>query len=538
MKKVIYGEEARKGLKQGLDMLTDAVQSTLGGKGLPVAIDRPYTTPHITKDGVSVAKELMVNDPLLNMGINMGKSVAEAADVLGDGSTTPTVLCRAFVHEGMKYGNSKDLIKGIDFAHEQVQEMLKQGSIQIKDDFDKMVAIPTISANNDRELGEMIAKVFRKTGEYGFIHVEESKSDKTFFEVTSGLKFKMAPESMYMFQDTIKKTSSLKNCLSLLYIGRIETDQEILPAIEISTKEKKPLIVVCQEISPMLLQRIVAARLNGSVNVTVMQCPEFGILRTRAMEDIALVAGAKLFLQEKDDDISKVTKEDLGLIEKVDITEEETSFINPSTQDKVKEMVDYLLDCPEKDEQDVKERVARLTGGVARIYVGGHSEMEMREKKDRVVDAVNALTAAYKNGVIIGGGVALLRAAQKLKTDPSKSRDFNNGIRTVKQAIQYPVKQILKNSGHKEPNLLQRILGKKTLTQQILSSKIPNAGYDVIREELTDMLEAGILDPLIVAQTGLSKAVSVAKIFLTTECIMIDITNQYPQKEIKFADGI
>lgn len=544
MKKIIYGAEARKGLQQGLDALANAVKVTLGAKGLPVAIDRPYTTPLVTKDGVSVAEEVIFEDPLFNMGANMIKSVASKTnELVGDGSSTSVVLTQAIVSEGMKVIDNisfYEMKKGMEFAAEKVVENLEKTCIKIKDDYEKMCAIPTISANNDKEIGKLIADTFKTVGEHGFISVEESKTTKTYVETSKGLKFKMAPESPYMFNDTLKKTSEIKNSKVLLYIGRIDREAEIMPALEISANKKQHLLIVCNEIDPLLLNRIVSSKLNKSIDATVVQCPEFGIYRDEAMEDIALVCGARLFLQEKDDDISQITEEDLGAAEKISMTEEYTSFINSKTEDKVEEKAKHLSELQKETEdrqdlQDIKERIARLKGGVARIYVGATSEMEMREKKDRIVDAVNALTVAYKDGVVIGGGVALLRASQQVFK--SRNKSFDKGVELVLEAIQSPIKQILKNAGYKKPNFIQQILGKKDILETIKMSKDKNIGYDVVKEDFTDMVESGILDPVGVTISALNNAISVSAVFLSTEAILLDTTN-YATKDIKFADGI
>jgi len=538
MKKIIYGSEARKGLKEGLDIVANAVKVTMGAKGLPVAIDRPYTTPLVTKDGVTVAESIQLENPLLNMGANMIISAASKTnDSVGDGTSTSVVLTQSIVEEGMNTleegASFYEMKKGMEFATEKVIDYITKNSISIKDDFAKMKAIPTISANNDEEIGQLIAETFQKVGERGFISVEDSKTAKTHVEFSTGLKFKMAPESQFMFQDTIKKTSSLSKVKLLLYIGRITQDVEILPAIEMSAGT--PLVIICNEIDPLLLSRIVAKRLQKpkEMNITVIQCPEFGVYREEAMEDIALMCGARLFLQESDDNISQVTLSELGCAEKIEIDEETTSFINASTKETVEERINLLIEKQKltEDKQDLidlKERVARLKGGVVRIHVGATSEMEMREKKDRIVDAVHALTAAYKEGVVVGGGTALLNAAKNTIKNGTKftSPSYKQGVEVIMKAIQAPVNQILKNAGFSDD-------ARKEITGNIKGNK----GFDVIKEKYTDLVKAGILDPLLVTVSALKNSLSVAVVFLSTEAVLVDETN-WKTKDIKFADGI
>jgi len=538
MKKVIYGKEARQGLKEGLDIVANAVKVTMGAKGLPVAIDRPYTTPLVTKDGVTVAVAIHLEDPLLNMGANMIISAASKTnDAVGDGTTSCCVLTQAIVEEGMTAldagASFYEMKKGMEFAAEKVINYITNNSISIKNDFEKMKAIPAISANNDEEIGKLIAETFQEVGEQGFISVEESKGAKTHVEISTGLKFKMAPESQFMFQDTLKKTSSLSKAKVLLYIGRITEDKEVLPAIEMSVGT--PLVIVCNEIEPLLLGRIIAKRLQHpkDMNITVIQCPEFGVYREEAMEDIALMCGARLFLQESDDDISKVTVADLGFVERIEITEEFTSFINGGTKETVEEKVKLLIEKQETTEDkqdliDLKERVARLKGGVARIHVGATSVMEMEEKRDRIVDAVHALTAAYKEGVVVGGGTALLNAAKSSVKNGTvfSSPSYKQGVQVILKAIQAPVNQILKNAGYGEA-------ARKEITEKIKGKK----GFDVKKEKHSDLVKAGVLDPLLVTVSALKNALSVGIVFLSTETVLVDETN-WKTKEIKFADGI
>lgn len=535
MKRAVYGKEARKGLKVGLDLLANAVKVTLGAKGRPVAIDQPFTIPLVTKDGVTVAESMHLNNPHHNMGVEMVKSVATDTNRLaGDGTSTATVLAQAIVTEGMKSldkgYNFNEIQKGMEYALSRISAYLEANVLPIKGNYEMMKAVPSISANNNNEIGELIADTFQKVGEHGFISVEESTSSKTYVETAKGLKFKMAPESHLMFQDTIRKTSEIKNSKILLYIGRIESDEEIMPALNLAGNDH--ILIVCNEINPLLLSRIISTRLQKKINATVVQCPEFGIYRQEAMEDIALVCGAKLFLQEKDDDISKVILEDLGEVQRISMNEEHTSFINPQTENTVEERVAQLLEL--EQDSDLKERIARLKGGVARIYVGATSELEMREKKDRIVDAVNALTVAYKDGIVPGGGISLMRASQI--NFEKRNKDFNEGVEIIKKALLAPIKQILHNAGYRAPNFFQRIMGKNDIIKSLLQ-KEGRIGYDVVAEEETDMVERGIIDPLAVELAALRNAVSVSIVFLSTDCVMIDETN-WQEKDIKFADGI
>lgn len=532
MKHIIYGKEARTGLKKGLDKVANAVKVTMGAMGLPVAIDQPFHKPLVTKDGVKVAESIILEDPLENMGANM---IIEAASLTnkdkGDGTSATSVLTQAIVTKGMKVLEDKgvpfyEFKKGMEYASELIKENLKKNSFSIKEDTKSIYAIPTISANNDKEIGKLLADTFLEVGEYGYISVEESKTGKNYTEISKGLKFKMAPESQYFYDDTIKKLSNLTNSKVLLYIGRIETESEILPAINISVKENKHLLVICNEISPLLLSRLVSAKLKGDIKITVIQSPYFGEIRHEAMEDISLMSGARLFLQEKDDDISTITEEDLGVVEKILIDDEYTSFINSAANEKIEAKAQQLIELEDTSEE-VKERIARLKGGVARIYVGGASEMEMRETRDRVVDAVNALSVAYKDGVIIGGGIALLNASKDLKIPSEATKGFIKGMETIIEAVKAPANQILKNAGYK-----------KQQRKDILSKlNTPTQGYNVLTGEYVDMFENGILDPLGVTQSALKNATSVAGVFLSTEAVILDTSN-YTTKDIKFGDGI
>jgi len=528
MKKIIYGKEARKGLKEGLDIVANAVKVTAGAKGLPVAIDQPYSIPLVTKDGVTVANSIILEDPHLNMGANMIISAAiKTNEAVGDGTSSSCILTQAIVEEGIKVleeGKSfYQLKKEMENATEDVISYLEKSAISIKDDFPRMKAIPTISANNDDEIGTLIAETFQEVGEHGFISVEESRTSKTYVETSKGLKMKMAPESQYFFQDTIKKTAEYKKSKILLYIGRIEREEEILPILEKTQGDH--LLIVCNEIAPLLLQRLISTRMADKIKVTVMQSPEFGQFREEAMEDIALVCGSKLFLQEKDDDISKATVEDLGEIEKLILTEDYTSFINSKTNNLIEEKVTSLLELQNitEDVSDLKllkERVARLKGGVARIYVGATSEMEMKEKRDRIVDAVNALTVAYKDGVVLGGGTALLNAAKRMKIK-------NEGQTVIQNSIQYPFQQILLNAGYSKEQIEElktKVKGKK--------------GFDVIKDKIVDLDKSGILDPVGVTISALRNALSVAIVFLSTEAVLVDCTNYATKPVPVFADGI
>jgi len=538
MKRAIYGKEARKGLKEGLDIVANAVKVTMGALGLPVAIDIPYHTPIVTKDGVSVAESIDdLEDPLLNMGAKMITSAASKTnEMAGDGTSTCSVLTQAIVEGGMKAldkGNKfYELKKGMEFAADKIIENLKKDSISIKDDFSKMKSVATISANNDEKLGDLIAETFKSVGEYGFISVEDAHNSKTTVEISTGLKFKMSPESQYMFQDTIKRTSEIKNSKVLLYIGRIDKEEEILPALEL-TGDKQHLLIVCNEISPLLLTRLVSTKLQGKINVTVIQAPEYGQYRDEAMEDIALMCGAKLFLQEKDDNPADITLEDLGNIEKLSIDDTYTSFISAATKEKVEQKAQLLAERLEETEDPLemdalKQRIARLKGGVARIYVGAASEMEAKEKKDRIVDAVNALTVAYKDGVVLGGGLALVNASRSIQWGEERSKSFMEGVSLVMKAVKSPINQILKNADHKN-----------TSRKEIIANVKGNKGYDVLRDEYVDMEKNGILDPLMVTVYALQNAISVSGVFLSTECVLIDETNTKSKyRDVKFADGI
>ena len=538
-KKVLYGKEAREGLKRGLDTVANAVKVTMGAKGLPVAIDRPYSTPIVTKDGVSVAEAIQLEDPLENMGATMIIDAAKRTnDAAGDGTSTSVVLTQSIVNTGDKALKNKeysfyDVKKGMEYAVEEVVKSLEENKIVIKDDYTKMVDIPTISANNDRDIGKLIADTFKEVGEYGFISVDESKSSKTFTEFDKGLKFKMYPDSVAMYYEgQMKKYYEDTNVNVLLYIGRIEKEEELNQALKLSAN--KHLLIICNEIDPLLLTRITQTvmRSQYKIKITVAKSPEFGILRQEAMEDIALITGARLFLQEQNDDISQLSKEDLGVIDKLVMDEHNMSFISSKNKELVEDRVKILLENLEattdaQDKEDYKQRIGRLKGGVARIYVGGVSEMEMKEKKDRVVDAVNALTVAYKDGVVIGGGVALLNASESLKSD-DENKSFQKGVEIVKEAIKKPIKQILLNAGHKKPQI-------KTIIAEILSKKDNTTGYNVFKEEYTNMVEEGILDPLAVTVSALKNALSISTVFLSTEAVLLDVTNW---TKPEFADGI
>ena len=522
-KEIKFDIESRDALKRGVDALANAVKVTLGPKGRNVVIEKSFGAPHVTKDGVSVAKEIELEDKVENMGAQMVKEVASKTnDIAGDGTTTATVLAQAIVREGLKNvaagANPMDLKRGIDKAVSAVVENLKSQSQQVGDNNDKIKQVASVSANNDETIGGLIADAFARVGKEGVITVEEAKGIDTTVDVVEGMQFDRGYQSPYFVTNPDKMVTELDNPYILLVEKKISSMKELLPVLEPVAQQGKSLLIISEEVEGEALATLVVNKLRGSLKIAAVKAPGFGDRRKAMLEDIAILTGGQVISEERGFTMENASIELLGKAEKVVIDKDNTTIVNGAGDDaQIKARVNQIKAQLESttsdyDREKLQERLAKLAGGVAVLYVGAASEVEMKEKKDRVDDALHATRAAVEEGIVAGGGVALVRAIESLNSLSGANQDENTGIKIVKRAIEEPLRQIVANAGGEGSVIVAKVAEGKA-----------DFGYNAKTDEFVNMLEVGIIDPTKVTRVALENAASVAGMLLTTECVITEI---------------
>ncbi len=527
-KDIKFDIESRDGLKRGVDALANAVKVTLGPKGRNVVIGKAFGGPQITKDGVTVAREIELEDALENMGAQMVKEVASRTnDLAGDGTTTATVLAQAIVKEGLKNvaagANPLDLKNGIDKAVKAIIIDLQNQSQVVGNKLDKIKQIASISANNDTSVGDLIAKAFNKVGKEGVITVEEAKGTDTYVDIVEGMQFDRGYLSPYFVTDSEKMIADLESPYILLYDKKISTMKDLLPVLEPVAQSGKPLMIIAEDIDGEALATLVVNKLRGSLKIAAVKAPGFGDRRKAMLEDLAILTGGTVISEERGFTLENTTLDMLGVAERITIDKDNTTIVNGAGDAKnIKARVNQIKSQIETttsdyDKEKLQERLAKLAGGVAVLYVGAASEVEMKEKKDRVDDALHATRAAVEEGIIAGGGVALVRAKSKLIKIDTENQDEATGIKIINRAIEEPLRQIAENAGAEGSVVVAKVLeGKKDF------------GYNAKTDEYVSMHKAGIIDPTKVTRIALENAASVAGMILTTECALVDIKEEAP----------
>ncbi|MBS3737501.1 chaperonin GroEL [Mesohalobacter halotolerans] len=520
-KDIRYNIEARNGIKSGVDKLANAVKVTLGPKGRNVIISKSFGAPTVTKDGVTVAKEIELKDALENMGAQMVKEVASKTnDLAGDGTTTATVLAQAIVKEGLKNvaagANPMELKRGIDMAVSLITENLAKQAVEVGDSSDKIKQVASISANNDDVVGDLIAQAFEKVGKEGVITVEEAKGTETYVDVVEGMQFDRGYLSPYFVTDSEKMTTDLEDPYILIVDKKISTMKDLMPVLEPAAQSGKPLLIIAEDIEGEALATLVVNKLRGSLKIAAVKAPGFGDRRKAMLEDIAILTGGTVISEERGFTLENATLDMLGTAEKVAIDKDNTTIVNGSgNEDDIKNRVNQIKSQIETttsdyDKEKLQERLAKLAGGVAVLYVGAASEVEMKEKKDRVDDALHATRAAVEEGIVAGGGVALVRALDVIKDLESANADQATGIQIVAKAIESPLRTIVENAGGEGSVVINKV-------------KEGNQGYDAKSESYVDMFGEGIIDPKKVTRVALENAASVSGMILTTECALTEI---------------
>ncbi|SDR83046.1 chaperonin GroEL [Christiangramia echinicola] len=522
-KDIKFDIQARNGIKRGVDALANAVKVTLGPKGRNVIISKSFGAPTVTKDGVTVAKEIELEDPLANMGAQMVKEVASKTnDLAGDGTTTATVLAQAIVKEGLKNvaagANPMDLKRGIDKAVIALTADLAKQTKEVGDSSEKIKQVASISANNDDMIGDLIAQAFGKVGKEGVITVEEAKGTETHVDVVEGMQFDRGYLSPYFVTNSEKMTADLEDPYILLFDKKISSMKDLLPVLEPVAQSGKPLLIIAEDVDGEALATLVVNKLRGSLKIAAVKAPGFGDRRKAMLEDIAILTGGTVISEERGFSLENATIDMLGTAEKVAIDKDNTTIVNGAGEDKaIKERVNQIKAQIESttsdyDREKLQERLAKLAGGVAVLYVGAASEVEMKEKKDRVDDALHATRAAVEEGIVAGGGVALVRAQAVLSKIKTENADEATGVQIVSRAIESPLRTIVENAGGEGSVVINKVLeGKKDF------------GYDAKTDTYVDMMKAGIIDPKKVTRVALENAASVAGMILTTECALIDL---------------
>jgi len=520
--------EARNLLKNGVDRLADAVKVTLGPKGRNVVIEKKFGAPQITKDGVTVAKEIELEDAYENLGAQMVKEVAsKTSDDAGDGTTTATVLAQAIVSVGLKNvaagANPMDLKRGIDKAVQKVVESLKAQSQNVGDDYAKIESVAKVSANNDDTIGKLIAEAMEKVHKEGVITIEESKGTDTYVDVVEGMQFDRGYISPYFVTDTEKMSADLENPYILIHDKKISTMKDLLPVLEQTAQSARPLLIIAEDVDGEALATLVVNRLRGALKVAAVKAPGFGDRRKEMLEDIAVLTGGNVITEEKGMKLEQTTLDMLGRAERVTIDKENTTIVGGHGESKlissrvgmIKKQIE--LTTSDYDREKLQERLAKLAGGVAVIYVGAASEMEMKEKKDRVHDALSATRAAVEEGIVPGGGVAYIRAINSLQGIKVENDDEQTGIEIVKRAIEEPLRQIVNNAGKEGAVIVQKVRDGKG-----------DFGFNVRVGEYQNLFEGGVIDPAKVTRVALENAASIAGMLLTTEAVIVEIKEDKP----------
>ena len=527
-KDIKFDSDARDGLKRGVDALANAVKVTLGPKGRNVIISKSFGSPTVTKDGVSVAKEVELEDELENMGAQMVKEVASKTnDLAGDGTTTATVLAQSIVKEGIKNvaagANPMDLKRGIDKAVQAIIINLEKQAQKVGNSSEKIKQVAAISANNDNTIGDLIATAFEKVGKEGVITVEEAKGMETYVDVVEGMQFDRGYLSPYFVTDADKMIADLENPYILLFDKKISNLNEILPILEPVAQSSRPLLIIAEDVDGQALATLVVNKLRGGLKIAAVKAPGFGDRRKAMLEDIAILTGGTVISEERGFSLENATLDLLGTAETITIDKDNSTIVNGNGDtEAIKARVNQIkaqieTTTSDYDKEKLQERLAKLAGGVAVLYVGAASEVEMKEKKDRVDDALHATRAAVEEGIVAGGGVALVRTKKTLEKIATENLDETTGIQIVNKAIESPLRTIVENAGGEGSVVINKVLeGNK------------NFGYDAKSETYVDMLEAGIIDPKKVTRVALENAASVAGMILTTECALIDIKEDAP----------
>ena len=527
-KKIQFDTEAREGLKRGVDALANAVKVTLGPKGRNVIVGKSFGGPQVTKDGVTVAKEIDLEDTLENMGAQMVKEVASKTnDLAGDGTTTATILAQSIVNEGLKNvtagANPMDLKRGVDKAVTVIVDELNKSAKTVGNSSEKIQQIASISANNDNAIGELITQAFEKVGKEGVITVEEAKGTDTYVDVVEGMQFDRGYLSPYFVTNSEKMEADLESPYILLYDKKISAMKDLLPILEPVAQSGKPLLVIAEDVDGEALATLVVNKLRGALKIAAVKAPGFGDRRKAMLEDIAILTGGTVISEERGFNIENTTIDMLGSAERVTIDKDNTTIVNGSGDKKdiqarvgqIKSQIETTTS--DYDKEKLQERLAKLAGGVAVLYVGAASEVEMKEKKDRVDDALHATRAAVEEGIVAGGGVALIRARKQLDKIKASNDDELTGIQIIFRALEAPLRTIVENAGGEGSVVVAKILDGKG-----------GFGYDAKSEKYVDLFESGIIDPKKVTRVALENAASVAGMILTTECALVDIKEDTP----------
>ena len=536
-KDIKFELEARDLLKKGVDALADAVKVTLGPKGRNVIIDKPYGAPQITKDGVTVAKEIDLKNKFQNMGAQLVKEVASKTnDDAGDGTTTATLLAQSIIGVGLKNvtagANPMDLKRGIDKAVLKVVESIRAQSIEVGDDLKRIENIAKISANGDETIGRLIAEAMEKVSKEGVITVEEAKGTDTYVDVVEGMQFDRGYISPYFVTDTEKMEVQFESPLILIHDKKISTLKDMLPVLEKAVETGKPLLIIAEDIDSEALTTLVVNRLRGSLKIAAVKAPGFGDRRKEMLEDIAVLTGGVVISEEKGLALENATIDMLGSAEKVTIDKDNTTIVNGAgDKDTIDKRVSQIRAQIESttsdyDREKLQERLAKLAGGVAVLYVGAASEVEMKEKKDRVEDALSATRAAVEEGTVPGGGVAYIRAIAELENLKGENDDETTGIEIIKRAIEEPLRQIVINSGKEGAVVVQRVREGNV-----------DFGYNARTDRYENLFETGVIDPTKVTRVALENAASIAGMFLTTECVITDIKEDNPAPQMPMGGG-
>lgn len=527
-KDIKFDVEARELLKKGVDQLANAVKVTLGPKGRNVIIEKKFGAPQITKDGVTVAKEVELEDKFENTGAQLVKSVAsKTGDDAGDGTTTATILTQSIVNVGLKNvtagANPMDLKRGIDKAVKAVVDYIKDNAEKVDDNYDKIEQVATVSANNDPEIGKLIADAMRKVSKDGVITIEESKSRDTYINVVEGMQFDRGYLSGYFVTDADKMECVMENPYILIYDKKISNIKDFLPILQPAAESGRPLLVIAEDVDSEALTTLVVNRLRGGLKICAVKAPGFGDRRKAMLEDIAVLTGGVVISEEKGLKLEQATLEMLGTCDKVTVGKDNTTIVNgagdkQNIADRIAQIKNEIANTTSSyDKEKLQERLAKMSGGVAVLYVGANSEVEMKEKKDRVDDALCATRAAIEEGVVVGGGTTYIRALDKVAAVKGDNADEQTGINIVTRAIEEPLRQIVANAGGEGAVVVQKVREGKG-----------DFGYNARKDEYEDLRAAGVIDPAKVARVALENAASIAGMFLTTECLITDKPEEKP----------
>ena len=528
-KEIKFDVDAREQLKQGVDQLANAVKVTLGPKGRNVVIEKKFGAPQITKDGVTVAKEIELEDKFQNTGAQLVKSVAsKTGDDAGDGTTTATILTQAIVTEGLKNvtagANPLDLKRGIDKAVNAVVDYIKENAEVVNDNYDKIEQVATVSANNDPEIGKLIADAMRKVSKDGVITIEESKSRDTYINVVEGMQFDRGYLSGYFVTDSDKMECVMDNPYILIYDKKISNIKDFLPILQPAAESGRPLLVIAEDVDSEALTTLVVNRLRGGLKICAVKAPGFGDRRKAMLEDIAVLTGGVVISEEKGLKLEQATLEMLGTCDKVTVSKDNTTIVKGAGHkeliaDRIAQIKNEIANTTSSyDKEKLQERLAKMAGGVAVLYVGANCEVEMKEKKDRVDDALCATRAAIEEGVVVGGGTTYIRALEALKNVKGENADEQTGVNIVERAIEEPLRQIVRNAG-----------GEGAVVVQKVREGEGDYGYNARKDVYEDLRAAGVIDPAKVERVALENAASIAGMFLTTECLIVDKPEEKPQ---------